>query len=134
MNKVIIIGNLTRDPEVRQTSNGDMVTTFTVAVNRRSHGNHPEADYFRVSAWGELGSASAQYLRKGRKVCVTGSVRAQVYTAQDGTAKVSLEVTAREVEFLTPKGSGEQAEDAAASVQGAADGGYTEVDAEDVPF
>lgn len=134
MNKVIIIGNLTRDPEVRQMSNGDMVTTFTVAVNRRARGDHPEADYFRVSAWGEVGSVSAQYLRKGRKVCVTGSVRAQGYTAQDGTVKASLEVTAREVEFLTPKGSGEQAEDAAVNAQGAADAGYTEVDVEDMPF
>lgn len=133
MNKVIIIGNLTRNPEVRQAQSGDLVTTFTVAVNRRSRGDHPEADYFRVSAWGELGSVCAQYLSKGRKVCVTGSVRAQGYVGQDGTARASLEVQAREVEFLTPKAAAEQ-EDTAETVQGAADGGYTEVDVEDVPF
>lgn len=128
MNNLTIIGNLTRDPETKTVQSGATVTTFTVAVNRRAKGDHPEADYFRVGAWGELGNVCVKYLKKGRKVCVTGPVRAQGYMANDGTAKVSLEVMAREVEFLSPNGSGEAAEKPAD-----AGNGYTEVDSEECP-
>ena len=107
MNKVIIIGNLTRDPEVRTTPSGDNVTTFTVAVNRRTRrdaqSNQPDADFFRVSAWRQLGENCGKYLAKGRKVCVSGPVSARTYQANDGTTRVSLEVTADDVEFLTSR-------------------------------
>lgn len=104
MNCLHIIGNLTRDPESRTTQAGKQVCTFTVAVNRRQNANagQPEADYFRVSAWGELANICQKWLIKGRKVEVTGQVSASAYTAQDGTARASLEVLARDVEFLTP--------------------------------
>ena len=79
MNKLFIVGNLTRDPELRSTPSGDSVCDFTVAVNRRgrrdAQGTQPEADFFRVSAWRQLGENCAKYLAKGRKVAVTGSVR-----------------------------------------------------------
>ena len=68
MNKIIIIGNLTGDPEKRSTQSGKQVTTFTVACNRR--GENAGADFFRVAAWDKMGETCAQYLAKGRKVCV----------------------------------------------------------------
>lgn len=113
MNKVFLIGNLTRDPEMRSTQSGVAVCSFTVAVNRRRSNNaeagQPEADFFRVTAWRELGENCGKYLAKGRKVGVTGSVSASAYVGQDGQARASLEVNATEVEFLTPQQQGQQA-------------------------
>ena len=104
MNKLTIIGNLTRDPELRTTSSGVNVCTFTVAVNRRKQqGKEEEVDFFRVTAWRERGELCAKFLQKGRKVCVIGPVGVNTYTANDGSTKANLEVTADEVEFLSPK-------------------------------
>lgn len=102
MNKLIIIGNLTRDPEYGSTPNGKAVCNFNVAVNKRTRSDHPEADYFRVTAWEQLGENCARYLAKGKKVCVTGPVSARLYTSNNGENRVSLEMTAQEVEFLSP--------------------------------
>ena len=113
MNKLTIIGNLTRDPELRTTSSGINVCDFTVAVNRRNRrddqNNQPEADFFRVTAWRQLGEICAKYLAKGRKVCVIGSVSVRTYTANDGSTRASLEVTADDVEFLTSRADAEAA-------------------------
>ena len=104
MNKLTIIGNLTKDPELRTTQDGVSVCSFTVAVNRRNRREgQPEADYFRVSAWRGLGENCGKYLAKGRKVCVVGPVSVRTYQASDGTTKASLEVTADDVEFLSAK-------------------------------
>lgn len=104
MNKLTIIGNLTRDPELRTTSQGISVCTFTVAVKRRkAQEGQPEADFFRVSAWRQLGENCAKFLTKGRKVCVVGPVSVKTYQANDGTTRAQLEVTAEDVEFLSAK-------------------------------
>lgn len=104
MNKSVIIGNLTRDPELRTTQDGMPVCNFTVAVNRRARASgQPEADYFRVTAWRTLGENCAKYLSKGRKVCVTGPVAARAYTGSDGIVRATLELTADEVEFLSAR-------------------------------
>ena len=105
MNKLTIIGNLTRDPELRTTSAGVSVCSFTVAVNRRNRNQNgqAEADFFRVSAWRERGETCAKYLTKGKKVCVIGPVSVKTYQANDGTTKASLEVTADDVEFLSAR-------------------------------
>lgn len=106
MNKLTIIGNLTKDPEARVLTNGTNLTTFTVAVNRRrQQEGQPEADYFRVTAWRQLGENCAKYLTKGRKVCVIGPVSISTYTSNDGKTRANMEVTADDVEFLTPKES-----------------------------
>ena len=104
MNKLMIIGNLTRDPELRSTTGGISVCSFTVAVNRRKteKDKQPEADYFRVTAWRERGETCAKYLRKGKKVCVIGPVSVRTYES-NGETKASLEITAEEVEFLSPR-------------------------------
>ena len=119
MNKLTIIGNLTRGPELRTTSAGKEVCTFTVAVNRRKTGNNqqPEADFFRVSAWDGLAKSCGQFLAKGRKVAVVGSVSVHTFQTQTGETKAQLEVSASDVEFLSPKGDG-----------------FTQVDEPDDPF
>lgn len=105
MNRLTIIGNLTRDPELRTTATGLQVCNFTVAVNRKKGQNQqqPDADFFRVTTWREQAENCARYLARGRKVAVTGPVSASAYQAQDGTVRANLEVSAIEVEFLTPR-------------------------------
>ena len=119
MNKLFITGNLTKNPELRTTSAGKEVCTFTVAVNRRKTGNNqqPEADFFRVSAWDGLAKSCGQFLAKGRKVAVVGSVSLHNYQTQNGENRSQMEVSASDVEFLSPKGDG-----------------FTQVDEPDNPF
>lgn len=131
MNKCQIVGNLTRDPELRSTQSGIAVCTFTVAVNRRNTGakaGQPDADFFRVTAWRGLGETCNKFLAKGRKVAVSGSVAAVPYKASDGSARASLELTADDVEFLSPKG--EQQEQPHIDQQS----GMVQVDDESLPF
>ena len=105
MNKLTIIGNLTRDPELRTTPNGKNVCTFQVAVNRRKKiEGQPEADFFRVSAWDASGENCQKYLTKGKKVCVVGEVSVHVFSTQDGKPAATMEVKANEIEFLSPRG------------------------------
>lgn len=142
MNKLTIIGNLTRDPEMRTTSTGLNVCTFTVAVNRRrstQNNNQPEADFFRVTAWRQLGENCQRFLAKGRKVAVVGPVSVSTYEAKDGATRASLEVTADDVEFLSSRSDDGVAASAApasapAASKAPADNGFTEVDDEDLPF
>ena len=145
MNKLTIIGNLTRDPELRTTNTGVNVCDFTVAVNRRqrrdAQNGQPEADFFRVTAWRERGELCAKYLAKGRKVCVIGPVSVRTYTGNDGTTRASLEVTADEVEFLSSRNDGEAAggytAPAAAPEAPSADpqaAGFTAVETDELPF
>lgn len=102
MNKLTIIGNLTRDPELRTTGSGHNVCSFTVAVNRRKKiEGQPEADFFRVTAWNGLADVCQRYLVKSSKVAVTGPVAVSTYQANDGSTRASLDVTADDVEFLS---------------------------------
>lgn len=105
MNRLIIIGNCTKDPELRTTQNGKSVCTFNVAVNRRKKANEqqPDADFFRVTVWDALGENCAKYLTKGKKVGVVGSVSIHVYTNSKGEPGASMEVMAQEVEFLSSR-------------------------------
>lgn len=103
MNKCIIIGNLTRDPELRTTQDGVAVCTFKVAVNKRTTKNHPETEYFKVTAWRELGQNCAKFLAKGKKVYVAGPVSVSSYEGKDGNTYMDLEIRADEVEFLSPR-------------------------------
>lgn len=135
MNKCTIIGNLTRDPETRITQSSVSVTSFTVAVNGRAkQGEQAQTDYFRVTAWRQLGENCQKYLAKGRKVCVIGPVAVRTYQSNDGGTRASLEITAEDVEFLTPKGEssvGSAAQQPSSSIPA---GGYTQVEREELPF
>ena len=136
MNKITIIGNVVRDPELRTTQSGINVCTFTVAVNRRVKGDSNAADFFRVTAWRQLGENCHRFLAKGRKVAVVGAVSVSTYTAQNGETRANLEVTAEDVEFLTPRA--EQTEEAPQSTNDSMPGGmadgYFPVSGEDLPF
>lgn len=105
MNKIFLIGNLTGDPELRTTPNGISVCTMTIAVNRRFNANRDDrqTDFFRITAWRQLGETCSRFLSKGKKVAVVGELSARTYEGKDGTTRVSLEVTADEVEFLSPR-------------------------------
>lgn len=105
MNKVVLIGNLTRDPELRKTSSGTSVCSFTVAVNRSytdANGDR-QADFITVQTWRGLAENCAQYLGKGRKVAVVGSLQSRTYEDKDGNKRTVSEVVAAEVEFLGAK-------------------------------
>lgn len=104
MNKLTIIGNLVKDPELRTTKDGTNVCGFTVAVNRpKAKGNHdPGADFFNVTAWRERGELCAKYLTKGSKVAVVGKVALRTWETETKHG-ASLEVNADEVEFLSGK-------------------------------
>lgn len=104
MNKVVLIGNLTKDPDVRTTSGGASVTTLSIAVNRRFKDKSGErvTDYFRVVAWNKLADICGKYLVKGNKVSVSGELQTKDYEAKDGTKRYVTEILADEVEFLTP--------------------------------
>lgn len=126
MNKFIIIGNLTRDPEMSNRADISCCT-FTVAVNRRvKAGAHPEADYVRVTTWRGLADICHGSLTKGRKVCVTGNARAYGWIDQNGEARARIEMTADEVEFLDSKNRQQAAE--------AGGDDFQEVDDDELPF
>ena len=122
MDKITLIGNLGKDPEMRYTPSGQPVTSFSVASNRKYTNNGGEAvketTWFRISAWGKLAETCNQYLKKGRLVYVEGRLTPdkntggpRIWTRQDGSAAASFEMTAAFVEFL---GSGEGAANGAA--------------------
>lgn len=127
MNKVILIGNLTKYPEVRTINNGTYVTTFSIAVNRKykAQDGSQITDFFDIVAWRQLAELCGKHLEKGRKVGIVGELQTRSYEAKDGTKRYVTEIVASEVEFLTPKGS----------VQGTVDAeGFTDVDDQDLPF
>ena len=109
-NQVVLMGNLTRDPELRQTPNGQNVCSFSLALNRSykgADGNWQEAtDYVDVVAWGPLGERVAQYLSKGRPCLVNGRLQSRSWE-QDGQKRNKVEVVAQDVTFLGgPGGEG----------------------------
>ena len=139
MNKITLIGNLTHDPEVRSTPNGVTVCTFTIAVNRRfaQQGGEKAPDFFRINAWRQLGENCARYLAKGRKVAVVGELQARTYEGKDGATRMSLDVSADEVEFLTPRSQDEGSGYSAPRQNNAAPqdlAGFTDIQSDDIPF
>lgn len=135
MQKITIIGNLTHNPETRTTPNGVSVCSFTVAVNRRfaNQDGEKQTDFFRVNAWRGLADTCAKYLAKGRKVAVIGELQARMYDGKDGEKRMSLDVQADEVEFLTPKSQAEQTEQSEQQPNADANG-FTDVSTDDLPF
>ncbi|MGN0814573.1 MAG: single-stranded DNA-binding protein [Candidatus Coproplasma sp.] len=107
MNKVFLIGNLTRDPELTETSSGVAICRFGIAVNRNyTSGGERQTDFFNCTAWRGLGENVARYAKKGNKVAVTGSIELRNYEDSQGNKRTSVDVVCQDVEFLTPKGSG----------------------------
>ncbi|MBQ1770702.1 MAG: single-stranded DNA-binding protein [Clostridia bacterium] len=140
MNKIILIGNLTHDPETRSTSSGVTVTTFTIAVNRRfSQGGEKVTDFFRINAWRQLGETCSRYLSKGRKVAVIGELQARTYEAKDGTTRMTLDVSADEVEFLTPRSADDSGSTYSSGTKSSSHStgeldGFVDIQSDDIPF
>ena len=107
MNKVLIIGNVGGDPEMRYTPNGNPVTSFSVATNRRytvGEEQREETQWFRVSAWNRLAETCNQYVVKGMRVYVEGRLSVREYIGQDGQTRTSVDVNAFDVRFLDRPG------------------------------
>lgn len=107
MNKVFLIGNLTRDPELTETSGGIKICRFAIAVNRNYSGADGErkTDFFNCVAWRALGETVARYTKKGTKVAVSGSIELRNYEDSQGVKRTGVDIVAQDVEFLTPKGN-----------------------------
>ena len=105
MNKVMLIGNLTRDPELNTTNSGVSVCRFSIAVQRRfaNAENGPQADFFNIVVWRGQAENCHKFLKKGSKCCVIGKIQNSSYEAQDGTKRYTTEIVADEVEFLTSR-------------------------------
>ncbi len=106
MNKVILIGNLTKDPELRYTPNGVAVCTFTLAVNRRVNGEN-QADFIGIVAWQKTADLCATYLRKGRQAAIEGRIQTRSYDNKEGKKVYVTEVVAEKVEFIGGKSGNE---------------------------
>ncbi|GCE18374.1 single-stranded DNA-binding protein [Dictyobacter kobayashii] len=106
MNKIILIGNLGRDPEMSYTQNGTAVTKFTLAVTRRygkSASGERETDWFNIVAWNQLAETCNNYLKKGQKVYVEGRLEQRKFTDKEGQNRTAIDVIINEMEMLTPK-------------------------------
>ena len=114
MNKVILRGNLTRDPELSETPTGVAVCRFAIAVSRdyaNADGTR-ETDFFNITVWRGRAENCGKYLKKGNKVAVIGSLQNRSYEDKDGIKRNVTDVVANEVEFLTPKNAMGESEDA----------------------
>lgn len=133
MNKITLIGNLTANPETRTTTSGKTVCSFNLAVNRKKT-SEPQTDFFRINAWNGLGDVCARCLTKGKKVAVIGELQARVYEDKQGKTRLSLDVLADEVEFLSPKET-ETATVPNGKVTPTVDlNGFTDIRSDDLPF
>ena len=116
LNKVMLIGNLTRDPELRYIPSGQGVATFTIAVNRsyasQSGEKKEEVSFIRIVTWGRLAEISNEYLKKGSQVFVEGRLQTRNWEAQDGTKRSTIEVVSQNIQFLSRTGRGGQASSA----------------------
>jgi single-strand DNA-binding protein len=128
MNKVFMIGNLSKDVDLRTTQSGKAVASFTIAVNRRfkDKGGDPVTDFFPVVTWDKLAESCARYLAKGKKVAVVGELQTRSYE-KDGVKRYVTEIVADEVEFLSPKETG-------AEPQSPAPDGFIDIQDEQLPF
>lgn len=106
MNKVFLIGNLTRDPELTETSGGVSICRFAIAVNRSYSGADGErkTDFFNITAWRGLGETVSRYAKKGNKVAVSGTIEMRNYEDAQGVKRTAVDIIAQDVEFLTPRG------------------------------
>lgn len=116
LNKVMLMGNLTRDPELRYLPSGQAVATFTIAVNRtyasQSGEKKEEANFIRIVAWARQAEICNEYLKKGSPIFVEGRLQSRSWEAQDGSKRSTIEVVAQNIQFL-PRGGKSQSGSAA---------------------
>ncbi|MGA7670941.1 MAG: single-stranded DNA-binding protein [Nitrolancea sp.] len=140
LNKIMLIGNLGRDPEMRFTPSGKPVTDFTLAVNRRRRSPDgeqvDETEWFRIVCWDRLAEIADQYLSKGTQVYVEGRFQSRRYTGNDGTERTSNEVIVNELIILTPRGErgSTSSREPSSRSQESPDSERFDEDFDDVPF
>lgn len=136
MNKVLLVGNLTREPELSSTSSGVAMCRIGIAVNRNytnSEGNR-ETDFFNITAWRNLAERCGKYLHKGSKIGVIGSLQMRSFEV-NGEKRNTIDIIAEDVEFLSPKGSSDSIENANAPAESTEKVVKLEpVDDSDLPF
>jgi single-strand DNA-binding protein len=136
-NKVILVGNLGRDPELRYTPQGTPVCSFSMATNERRKDKTGEMQdqttWFRVTLWGRQAETASQYLTKGRPVYIEGRLRVEEWTDRDGKPRHTLEVHATDMQFIGG-GRGEEPPMERAAAAGAAPAEQTELSDDDIPF
>ena len=113
LNKVILIGHLTADPELKQTSSGVSVTSFSIGVTRRftKQGEQPQSDFINIVAWRQLAEFISKYFRKGNAICICGSIQTRSWTDQNNVKRYSTEVVADEATFVERKSDRGPADD-----------------------
>lgn len=139
MNRVVLVGRLTKDPELRYTPNGVPVATFTLAVNRnfKKENGDQEADFINVVVWRKPAENTANFLKKGSLAGVDGKVQTRNYEGQDGKRVYVTEILAESVQFLEPKsqnagGNSQRNTNTSGNKQNSSQGNYKRVD--DDPF
>lgn len=107
MNNVVLVGRLTRDPEVRYTPTGAQITSFTIAVDRdfTTRNGERQTDFLDIQVWNKQAESCAKYLTKGKMVSVQGSIRTESYTDRNGVQRRAWRINANRVQFLTPIGN-----------------------------
>ncbi|MGI6361733.1 MAG: single-stranded DNA-binding protein [Bacillota bacterium] len=115
LNRIVLIGRLTRDPELRYTQNGVAVASFTLAVDRsfKSADGQKETDFINIVAWRGLGENCSNYLSKGKLAAVDGRLQIRSYEGKDGVKRIAAEVVADDVRFLSPRDGSAAAKPAA---------------------
>ncbi len=113
MNKVFLIGNLTRDPELRETPSGVAMCRFAIAVQRpySSQDGERQTDFFECTAWRGLGETISRYTKKGNKVAISGSIQIRNYEDNQGAKRTAVDIIVQDCEFLTPKSAGDSFDD-----------------------
>ena len=141
-NKIILVGNLGRDPELRYTAQGTPVCSFSMATNERRKDRNGEMQdqttWFRITLWNRLAETASQYLQKGKQVYIEGRLRVEEYVDRDGKPRHSLEVFATDMHFIGSRGG----DDASAPYERAASAGagsssadsQADLSDEDIPF
>ncbi len=145
-NQAIVMGNLTRDPEMRTTPSGQNVTSFSIATNRswqdQSGEKKDAVEYHNVVAWGKLGELVDTYLKKGRKALVLGRLQTRSWEAEDGSKRQRTEIVASDINFVGGQSEGSSFTDNNTAVQKpsktkdapAEDLGEGEINLDDIPF
>ena len=136
MNRCTLIGNLTKDPELRSTPNGISVCTFSIGVSRRfsNQNGERESDFFNIVVWRKPAENAAKYLRKGSQVGIAGTIQNRSYEAKDGTKRYITEIVADEVQFLRSSNSDSQGGNSYTPPSAPNDGSQMLEINEDMPF
>lgn len=135
LNKVILIGHITADPELKTTPSNISVTTFSIGVSRKytKQGEQPQTDFINIVAWRNTAEFICKYFKKGNAICICGSIQTRTWTATDGSKRYATEVVADEATFVEKKSGGESnASDVGYSAPSAPH--FEEVNDDDLPF